>query len=655
MLRASGIRKSFGAFDVLEGVDWGIPPGSRWGFVGPNGAGKTTLVRILTGEEEPDAGRVDRPGGSTIAHLPQEGAHDSAGSRIAATLLESVLAPFTEIASLEAEITRLQHLLAEGAGSQDDVARRLGDAQHRFEIAGGFTLEAEAKIILTGLGFKPSDHLRPLAEFSGGYRMRAVLGSLLLRRPDYLLLDEPTNHLDLDGVAWLESYLARLPSAVVVVSHDRLFLNRVVSSIAELDHGRIRLFRGGYDDYRVEKEAQRDRAANASMREKKREAEVRRFIDRFRYKATKARQVQERIKMLQKAERTSVPDDDVLWGFRFPHISLAPRFVLTLAGVEKSFGPQRVLDGVSLGVERGDRVALIGPNGCGKSTLLRIAAGLLAADGGDVRTGEGVAIRYFAQHVLETLTPGRTVLEELQEIAPGRRAGELRSLLGIFQFSGDDVFKKVESISGGEKSRLALARLTLDPGHLLVLDEPTNHLDFVAREALEEALNEYEGTVVLVSHDRYFINRVASRVAGFEAGKLRVVEGDFDAYTAAVAGREAAPAKRAAAASEASVPGSAARREDRRAVAESRNERNKIVRTLGRAVLRMEEEISRREKRLGEIDASLADPATYRSEGKAEALGREQKRLQSELSDLFVRWEAASAELLNAKAASEQK
>jgi ATP-binding cassette subfamily F protein 3 len=349
--------------------------------------------------------------------------------------------------------------------------------------------------------------------------------------------------------------------------------------------------------------------------------------------------------MLEKSERTSVPEEDVLWGFRFPHISLAPRFVLRLEEVEKSFGPLRVLDGATLSVERGDRVALVGPNGCGKSTLLRITAGLLTADGGEVSTGDGVSVRYFAQHVTETLTPGRTVLEELQEMAPSRRTGELRSLLGIFQFSGDDVFKKVESISGGEKSRLALARLALDPGHLLVLDEPTNHLDFAAREALEEALNGYEGTVLFVSHDRYFINRVASRVAGFEEGRLRVVEGDFDAYAAEV------EARRALSADQGIVPGapapatSAARREERRAAAEARNERGRILRALRRSVSTLEEEISRRESRLGEISASLADPATYRAEGKAEALGREQKTLQSELADLLVRWEAASADL----------
>jgi len=645
MLRSAGIRKAFGAFDVLEGVDWSIPPGSRWGLVGPNGAGKTTLVRILAGLERPDGGQVGLPGGSTVAYLAQEGTADEAISDVEGTLLEAILAPFTEIAAMEAEITRLHHDLAEGLGREEDLTRRLGDVQHRFEAAGGFTLEAEAKIILTGLGFDPGDLARPLAEFSGGYRMRAVLGSLLLRKPDYLLLDEPTNHLDLDGVGWLESYLARLSSAIVVVSHDRLFLNRSVTSIAELERGKVRVFRGGYDDYRLEKEAQRERAENAAAREKKREAEVRRFIDRFRYKATKARQVQERIKMLERSERTEVSGREIEWGFRFPHLSPAPRMVLRMEGVEKSYGPRRVLNGLDLVVERGDRIALIGPNGCGKSTLLRIVAGLLVSDEGEIRTGDGVTIRYFAQHVIETLTPGRTVLEELHEMAPSRGQGELRSLLGIFQFSGDDVFKKVEALSGGEKNRLALARLTLDPGHFLLLDEPTNHLDFAAREALEEALNEYEGTVLFVSHDRYFINRVASRIAGFEEGRLLVVDGGYDEYL--LARSRALPSEDSGAARSGGAAGSAvaAKREERRMTAELRNERNRNLRSLRKKVTSLEEEIARREKRLAEIAGRLADPETYRSDGLGETLGREQKALQGELADLIARWEEASSDL----------
>jgi len=573
------------------------------------------------------------------------------------TLLEAILSPFSEIAAMESEISRLQQAMAEPGAAVGDLTRRLGDVQHRFEAAGGFRVEAEAKIILGGLGFEAADHARPLAEFSGGYRMRALLGSLLLRRPDYLLLDEPTNHLDLEGIGWLESYLARIPSAIVLVSHDRFFLNRLAGSVAQLDRGRLRVFRGDYDHYRAEKALARERAAAAVTREDRREAEVRRFIDRFRYKATKARQVQERIRMLEKADRTEAPHAEPEWGFRFPRAPRSPRVVLDLQEVVKAYGPNLVLDGVNLTVERGDKVALVGPNGCGKSTLLKVASGQIAADGGEVIVGEGIVTRHFAQHVVETLTPGRTVVEEMQDLAPARRMGELRSLLGIFQFSGDDVFKRVEILSGGEKNRLALARLMVDPGNFLVLDEPTNHLDLTAREALEEALAAYEGAVLFVSHDRYFINRVARKVAGFESGSLRVVEGGYDAYLEAVArsaasrsggGEEDSGARRRVAGA---APPSAKeqRRQDRRAAAEARNERNRRLKGLRESVASLEEEIARRERRLHEIASALARAETYNTSGLAESLGREQKALSAELASLIERWESESAGLQQEK------
>jgi len=537
---------------------------------------------------------------------------------------------------------RLHAAMAEGRGEFDDLSRRLGDVQHRFEAAGGFGIEAEAKIVLTGLGFAPTDHARPIHEFSGGYRTRAFLGSLLLRRPDYLLLDEPTNHLDLEGISWLETYLPALPSALVVVSHDRVFLNRIASSIAELERGRIATYAGNYDAYRKEKDAARERARSAAYREQKREEEVRKFIDRFRYKATKARQVQDRIRMLEKQERTEVVDEAAPWGFHLPETVRLPRNVLTFSEVTKAYGEREVLRGVDLVVERGDRIALVGPNGCGKSTLLKIAAGLLPADSGDVRIGEKVTIGFASQHVLETLTPGRTVLEEMEALAPSRTQGELRSLLGMFQFSGDEVFKKVETLSGGEKSRVALARLVLRPGNLLLLDEPTNHLDLPAREALEAALGEFEGAVLFASHDRYFISRVAVKVAGFEEGLLRVVEGDYDAY---VAERDRHAAASALAQEPASPAAREIRRQGRRAEAEARNARNRVLRGIQKEVTALEERIAASEERLREIAAALADPATYKEPGLAESLGREQKELSGDLAALMRRWEEASARL----------
>jgi ATP-binding cassette subfamily F protein 3 len=568
----------------------------------------------------------------------------------------------------------------------ESLTRRAGDMQHRYEAAGGFDLEARAKAILGGLGFGPDDHARPLREFSGGYRMRAALGALLLRRPDYLLLDEPTNHLDLEAVAWLEDFLADVPSALVVVSHDRTFLNRLVSSIAEIEQGRVRTWAGNYDRYRADKEEVRERALKKAASEAHRVADVERFIERFRYKATKARQVQSRIKMLEKMERTEVLAEETSWRFTFPHVPRSAQRVALLAGVRKSYGSQEVLRGVDLEIWRGDRIALVGPNGCGKSTLLQAVAGRLPADGGAVEIGEKVVLHYFAQHVLETLTPGRTVLEEMQAWSPGKSPGQLRSLLGIFQFSGDDVFKKVEVLSGGEKNRLALARLTLDPGNFLLLDEPTNHLDLPTREALENALAGFGGTLLFVSHDRYFINRVATRVAAFKDGRLILYQGGYDDYMAALRGGSSAGASRGAAAHPAAKTGSGRRhgrpgpspaaivgrplaqepeapralpgeqdtprparggagREQRRSDAEARNRRNKALRTFKDRIAAIETRILPLETRLKEIDAAMSSTETYQEPGLARRLGEEKKSIEIELAHLYDDWDGATSDL----------
>ncbi len=446
MLRLSDIRKSYGPHEVLAGVQWSIPPRSRVGLVGPNGAGKSTLLRILAGIEEPDRGTVERLRGTELGYLPQEGARLAEG-----TLLEAVLSPFAEVRALEHDLLRLHEAMATATGEElERVSREAGEVQHRFEVAGGFDLESRARAILTGLGFSPEDALRPLREFSGGFRMRAALGALLLKSPDYILLDEPTNHLDIDGLAWLESYLQQIPSALIIVSHDRVFLNRLAASIADLEQGRVKVWAGNYDRFRRDKSAARERAEAQAIQEARRRADVERFIERFRYKATKARQVQSRIKMLEKMKSTDVPPEEHEWRFRFPPVPRSGKRVLLLAGVEKGFDGRPVLRGVDLEIWRGERVALCGPNGCGKSTLLKLVAGQMAADAGRVEPGESVVLHYFAQHVLETLGRGRTALEELQAWAPDRSQTELRRLLGMFQFSGDEAFKRVEVLSGGE-------------------------------------------------------------------------------------------------------------------------------------------------------------------------------------------------------------
>jgi len=647
MLRLESVSKSYGAREVLKDLSWGVPPRARVGLVGRNGSGKTTLLRLIAGLEEPDKGKVERPRGATFGYLAQEGARLAEG-----TVLGALLDAFPDVARLELEMERAHELMTRATGRElDDLTRQAGELQHRFEVAGGFRIESEAKRILTGLGFPASSHTRPLAEMSGGYRMRAALGALLLRRPDYLLLDEPTNHLDLDAVAWLEGFLAETESALIMVSHDRTFLNRLATSIADLDRGAVTVWSGNYDRYRVEKELARDRQRAAAAQEGHRVAEVERFIERFRYKATKARQVQSRIKMLEKMKRTEVAPEEKTWRFLLPPAPRSAARVLHLAGVRKVFGDHVVIDHLDIDLYRGDRVALVGPNGCGKSTLLKIVAGVMGADAGDVIVGEKVVLHYFAQHVLETLTAGRTVLEEMHAWAPARTPNELRSLLGVFQYSGDDVFKRVEVLSGGEKNRLALARLMLDPGNFILLDEPTNHLDLPAREALEDALARYDGTLLFVSHDRYFINKVATRVTGLTDGKLRTHDGGYDAYRAwlAAGGTEAAPAPAARpAAAPAGSPGKKSR-EDKRAEAQDRAEKNRRLGSLRDRVTAAEAAIAEAESRLDEIDARLADPGTYQSEGLARSLGEKKKSIQVELSRLNREWEEALSTLERAQ------
>ena len=676
MIRLQGVRRNYGVHEVLKGVDWAVPPRARVGLVGPNGAGKTTLLRLIAGAEEPDGGTVDIARGTSLGYLPQEGARLAEG-----TVLEALLQPFSEILAMEKEIERLHHEMATATGGrQESLTRRSGDLQHRFEAAGGFELEARAKAILGGLGFGPEDHARPLREFSGGYRMRAALGALLLRRPDYLLLDEPTNHLDLEAVAWLEDFLSDVPSALVVVSHDRTFLNRTVTSIAEMHDGTLTVWAGNYDRYRAEKEKTRALAIKKAASEAHRVAEVERFIERFRYKATKARQVQSRLKMLEKMERTEVMAGEQTWRFSFPPVPRSAQRVALLSAVRKSFGDRQVLKGLDLEIWRGDRIALVGPNGCGKSTLLQVVAGRLPAESGVVELGDKVALHYFAQHVLETLTPGRTVLEEMQAWAPAKAPGQLRSLLGIFQFSGDDVFKRVEVLSGGEKNRLALARLTLDPGNFLLLDEPTNHLDLPTREALEDALAGFAGTLLFVSHDRYFINKVATRVAAFDDGRLLLYEGGYDDYRAAARGSapvepvggggaarrprsspggEGATARVPVAAPTPPSPGPGAQRgpavwpsgrEQRRADAEARNRRNRELRSFRERITVLESEILPLETRLKELETVMSSAETYKEPGMARKLGEERKSVEVELAHLYDAWDEATSELQRAEA-----
>jgi ATP-binding cassette subfamily F protein 3 len=678
MIALDGVSKGYGGQQLLQDCTWRIGRGERIGLVGPNGAGKTTLCRILALVEETDAGRVHRDTGVTVGYLPQE--VTTGEDR---TVLAEALSGFDEVWRLESE---LESLAARMAGPDADPALTdtYGEVQHRFEALGGYRLEAEAKIILGGLGFSPEGAHRPLAEFSGGWRMRAALARLLLLRPDLLLLDEPTNHLDLESLGWLENFLAAYEGSVVIVSHDRYFLNRMVTAIADLAGGSVTLYHGDYDHFLVEREARQALREARARNQAKRVAEIERFIDRFRYKASKARQVQSRVKMLDRMERIETEAGARRIHFSFPQPPRTGRLVARLAGVRKAYGDNVVYSGVDFLVERGDRVALVGVNGAGKSTLLKVLAGALPFDAGERALGSHVEVQYYAQHQLDLLDPTRTVLEEIELAAPDAQTSRLRTILGSFLFSGDTVEKKVAVLSGGEKARLALAKMLARPAALLCMDEPTNHLDLASKEVLEEALSGFTGTIVFISHDRYFINRIATQVVEVDHGHLTTHLGTYDDYLDHKAAATASPAAAEPTRSPAPKPASKDQSKDQTTARQSRasaaegsggaisgppqmkglKKQTEATTTPNKATGRkphknldreikaikarlgtVEAQIHEMEARLQEIGLALADPDLYRDGDRARDIAQARRDTEERVAWLMKEWEDLSVRL----------
>ena len=676
MISLDAVSKGYGGQELLRGMSWRIGRGERIGLVGPNGAGKTTLCRILAGVEEPDAGRVHQDTGVTVGYLPQEvtGGEDR-------TVLAEALSGFDEVWRLEAQLESLAARMA-GPDAPAGLTDTYGEVQHRFEALGGYRLEAEAKIILDGLGFGVDAIHRPLAEFSGGWRMRAALARLLLLRPDLLLLDEPTNHLDLESLAWLENFLAAYEGTVVIVSHDRYFLNRMVTAIADLGGGGVTIYHGDYDHFLVEREARQALLEAQARNQAKRVAEIERFIDRFRYKASKARQVQSRVKMLDRMERIETEAAARRIHFTFPQPPRTGRLVGRLIGVHKAYGDNVVYAGMDFQVERGDRVALVGVNGAGKSTLLKMLAGTLEFDAGERLLGSHVEVQYYAQHQLDALDPSRTVLEELEHAAPEAQVSRLRTILGSFLFSGDSVSKKVAVLSGGEKARLALAKMLARPAALLCMDEPTNHLDLASKEVLEDALSGFTGTIVFISHDRYFINRIATQVVEVARGRLTTHLGSYDDYLDSKAAQAAAPTSavpekkpRATGPERSSAPErkSADQRDVRGSSRESAEggsagamsgpphktsfkketvDSRKTSKTLDREIKAIkvrlsavEAQIQELEARQQEIGLALADPDLYRDGQKAREIAQSRKEIEERVAWLMKEWEELSQRL----------
>ncbi len=538
MIQLSGAGKRFGHKLLFENTDWLITPRDRVGLVGANGTGKSTLMKILAGLDTLDYGSLIVAKGTTAGYLPQDGL-----SLSGRTVFAECMAVFTELHAMERELETLTHRISEldhTSAEYADVADRYHSLEHEFRTRDGYSIEAEVGRVLMGLGFRKEDWERQTDEFSGGWQMRLALAKLLLQKPNLLLLDEPTNHLDLEARNWLEEYLHDYPHAFVLISHDRYFLDVTVNKIAEIWNKRFWFYTGNYDKFLTQKTQRNEQLQAAYRNQRDRIEQLEVFINRFRYQATKAKQVQSRIKELEKIERIEVPPEEKTIHFSFPQPKPSGRIVAEFEGVAKIYpgknsagvqsGEKEVFRDVNFLIEKGDRIALVGVNGAGKSTLIKLLAGTELPTQGEFRLGHNVQADYFAQDQYKELDPDARMIDDLGAASPRSTQTELRSLLGCFLFSEDDVFKKIGVLSGGERGRYALLRLLLHPANFLLLDEPTNHLDLRAKDVLLDALMDYSGTVVFVSHDRYFIDKLATRVFEIGEGKVEVYPGNYEDY-----------------------------------------------------------------------------------------------------------------------------
>jgi len=525
MIQLSELTKSFGDRVLFDHVTWQITDRERVGLCGPNGAGKTTLLRMMAGLDEPDSGGVLKPAALTVGYLPQDGLTHSGR-----TVFDEAASAFGELIAMKAEMHALEERLGDATipdAEHEAMLHRYSDLQDQFRLRGGYSIELKAATVLQGLGFKTSDFDRPTETFSGGWQMRIALAKLLLGEPGLLLLDEPTNHLDLEARNWLEEYLNAYPHAVILVSHDRFFLDAVVTRIADLTLRTLTDYHTNYSGYLAEHHERIEAMRKAKREQDEEVARVKMFIDRFRYKATKAAQVQSRIKMLEKVVPIEVPPERKKIHFDFPACAKSGRMVLELKHARKAYGDLVVFKNLNLHLERGDRIALVGPNGVGKSTLMRMLSGEEAPDSGERANGHNVVMQYFAQDEATRLDPGPTVYETLASGSPLHMVPMIRNILGGFLFSGDDVYKHVRVLSGGERTRLAVARMLLRPSNTLLLDEPTNHLDLDSKEVLLDALVDYGGTLIFVSHDRYFVERLATKIIEVGNGTALLFPGTY--------------------------------------------------------------------------------------------------------------------------------
>ena len=643
MLQLDKITLYFGDRPLFDGISATINPGERIGLVGPNGAGKSTLLKIIAGEQEADSGSVNMSNSATVGYLPQDGVDPDPEL----TVYQEVEQAFSEILTLREKQEQLQHQLDTLNPESDEHEQTLdefGQVQHQLENIGSYTLQADIERVLMGLGFNEKDFLRSTTEFSGGWLMRIALAKLLLRQPTYLLLDEPTNHLDIESLQWIESFLRNYDGTVIIVSHDRAFLDSVTKRTLALRRGNLDDYAGNFSFYEKKYAEEQELLKKQYENQQKERKQTQEFIDRFRYKATKAKQVQSRIKQLEKMEEIELDEEQSEISFSFPPAERSGQVVLKLRDLVKKYDDNTVFDGIDYEIERGDKIAVVGPNGAGKSTLIRILAGIEPITSGKREVGYNVTPGYFAQHQAEELDPKNNALEEMRLAGSGENDTRLRTILGCFLFVGDDVFKKVGVLSGGEKSRVALAKMLLNSGNFLIFDEPTNHLDMQSKNILQQALQQYEGTLMIVSHDRDFLDPIVNKTLEVQPGYVKTWLGNVSYYLDKK--REEREAQEVQAVEKKSEKKKTSdptegmsRKEQRRFEAEKRNTLSRKVKPLKKRLQQFENDIEKLEKRKMEIEDLMADPGFYDDEDRVKEISLEYESVKGESAEKMEKWE----------------
>jgi len=635
MLQVRDLHYSIGDRDLLAAVDWNLQPEKRFALVGPNGAGKTTLLRILTGEIESHAGTITKPRNYTIGYLPQEEIVEGKGS-----VLENALAGIPEIRELEHKIHALLSSLEEDP--EDKILlKKLGPLEQRYQDLGGYTIEGTAKKILSGLGFEENRFHVDFTELSGGWCMRVYMARLLLQNPDLLLLDEPTNHLDIPSMEWLEQYLLSYKGSIVIVSHDRFFIDRLAHEIYELDRGELTRYRGNYhffEEQKKEKIRLLEKRRDEQITERER---ITRFINKYRSDKRRAAQVQSRIKMLEKMETIELPPAPRNLDFRLQVETPGYKDVLSIENMSFRYHQDWVLKDFDLHISRGDKIALVGINGAGKTTLTRLIAGGIRPQQGTLRLGNQVKAGFYAQHQIQALHPENTVFDEVTSTAATGLISKIRQVLGIFQFGDDEIDKKIKVLSGGEKARVSLAKILLSPVNFLIMDEPTTHLDITAREALEEALADYDGTLLLISHDRYFLDKLVNRVIELKDGRLDEYCGNYSYY---LWKRDQEPDTPESQTGETGpqvsfIPGRKTK-EQKRQEAQSRQQVSRERNRLQKIIDKIEKDIEESESKFKEMEMKLADPKTYKDGTEIARLNKDYAELKLRVEGLYESWES---------------